>query len=454
MPVNAIHQIPQVVISNTLETNATFLNRASDVAERDRLFRLFRVAGERTLLWGRDRKLVFTDLPVDSAHLEYVRSTLGYTETESIAPTEPSASLCRDIVREPALFQRLVDYAGEACSVEILPFATTPPLLELVAVLQQHGITVHLPESPAPAALWLKDYAQTKAGFRSLVSQWLGAAVLPSGGTVGNVAAAAAIAHSLCQRQQACIIKPNLGCLGIGHVVLHPQEVSSPAAILDTLHHNPFFLDDLLVVEEWIPSRQHISPAVELFVPPLGTGEPQLTHLCNQLLQDGTHYIGELVSREWLLTDWGKALAEYGLEIARRMQGLGYCGRFDLDAIVGDSGRVALLEMNTRRTGGTHVHEVATFLRGNRYLEDVVLLSQTSASSGYISEANELLAVLADLLYPAPASTPAQPSGVVLTHTGALPMHRFGYLILAPTTAAALELQHTVQTRLQTRLKV
>ncbi len=68
-----------------------------------------------------------------------------------------------------------------------------------------------------------------------------------------------------------------------------------------------------------------------------------------------------MVSRRW---------RDSGMIFARRLQQMGYVGHFDLDTVVDDAGRVYLLEINPRRTGGTHVHEFAEHVFGADYLDN------------------------------------------------------------------------------------
>ena len=63
------------------------------------------------------------------------------------------------------------------------------------------------------------------------------------------------------------------------------------------------------------------------------------------------------------------------------LQRLGYAGHFDLDAIVGNDGRLYLVEINSRRTGGTYVHEFLTTKYGKGYHTSVAVLSQNKIST-------------------------------------------------------------------------
>lgn len=428
--------VPLVIISNTFEAYATFLNRA-DERMRQALLNSIQVASERALLWKGDRKLVFTSAPV--AHLDYL-SRLGYGETRCAAPAAPTDCLSLDILREPALLQQIVDYAGPERQVQLIPYATTAEFLGLAEALRTgYGLQVVLPESPAPEPLWLRDYVETKAGFRSLVGRLLppGTAHLTEGYTARTVEEAAAIAYWFCVRQQPCIVKSNTGFLGIGHSVLNPQQFNSLSQVLDKLRHNPFLQNDLIIIEEWIPSSQHLSPSIEFMVPPVEQGKPMQSPICIQLFGSMGSYTGELISRELRQQPWYETLVSSGMQIACGLQQLGYIGHFDIDSIVSDAGTLHLLEINARRTGGTHVHELATFLLGPNYLNRWVLLSQTSAESGPFTDLNALLEAIADLLFP----MNDQHQGIILTHSAALPQRRFGYVVVATTTAAALALQ-------------
>ncbi len=426
--------MPSVAIYNNVETFYGFLRRAEDAAVlQTRMYR-----GDRALFWLGDPKLVIVTAPVP--HAAYVREQLGYPGTECVAPAEPSPALSFDILRDPALMQRLVDYAGPGRALQLIPYATTRQFMLLADTLQnEHGLTIHLPESPARDALWLRDYADTKAGFRTLAARWLANSmeVLPYGVVCRSVEQAAEAAYWANRQGRATLVKADGGESGLGHTLLPAQPPLAAADLLRQLQANPFLRDDLIIVEDFIGSAAHLSPSLELFVPALGQGEPRITYLSQQLFRSFGNFTGVLLSRELLDAPWYPALAESGLTIARQLQTLGYVGLFDLDAIVDDVGRVWLLEINTRRTGGTFVHEFAAHTFGPDYLAHVALLCNAKLPSGRITRLDDLLAVIDDLLYP----MGARRRGVVVAVASALAAHEFGCIIVADTTTEALALQ-------------
>lgn len=437
--------MPVVAICNISEPFFEFLNRAEDARLRERLIRGEQYRGDRALLWLGNPKLVFVTFPIP--HAEHLCQRLGYQSTTYMAPATPSPWLSLDILRESPLITRLVEYAGAERTVQLIPYATTPQFLQLVEALRtEYGLNVLLTESPSPECLWLRDYIDTKAGFHVLASRWLpnSTELLPQGIVCQDLQQAALVAHWFCANGLTCIAKADNGENGIGNYIIHPDDFSSPEDILRQLQINPFLRDDLIVVEEFIHSSTLLSPSLELFVPPLGVGKPEITYLSNQIFLDHGDFCGVLVSHELLNTEWYPPLAESGLLIATKLQEMGYVGHFDLDAVVDDEERVFLLEINSRRTGGTHVHEFARLFFGLNYLDDVVLLSHDAMKGEAVTHFDELLEVIGDLLYPMQQGR----RGVIVTVTSALAIGEFGCIIVASSTEEAFALQQALIERI------
>ena len=195
LPLNK--SVPLVVVCNISEAFIDFLNHAQTDEERARLIRGEQIRGDRSLLWLGDPKLVFVTFPIP--HAAHFCECFGYTGTQYAAPIEPSPHLSLDILREPALIEQTVAYAGPDRAIQLIPYATTPQFWQLVQTLREaHGLTVLLPESPAPESMWLRDYIDTKAGFHILAARWLSNSdrLLPEGVVCQNLAGAAAPASS------------------------------------------------------------------------------------------------------------------------------------------------------------------------------------------------------------------------------------------------------------------
>ena len=445
MPVHNL--IPTVVISNFAEAHIDFLGRSNDLSERDDLINSEDYHGDRVILWAGDPKLVIANYPI--AHASFNNDRLGFSGTLHTAPQNPSHYLCLDILREEHLLQSIIQYAGAERVVQIIPYATTKEFLQLVDVLRsEHKLQVLLPESPESEYFWLRDYIDTKAGFRTLASFWLSDAnrFLPFGMICETLRQAAVIAHWFSGRGESCVIKTDTGESGIGTMIVSPEMKLSVEEIFSQLQNTPFYSSELIVVEKFVPSEKRISPSIEVKVPRLGTGDPQITYVSTQLFLKFGDFCGIQIDREIYKEPWCADLERCALELARNLQGMGYVGHFDMDCIVSDDNEVFLLEINARRTGGTHVHEFAKHVFGEDYIDKVSLLSFEAANSGSITEAAELLEAIGGFLYPMPGN---EPMGMVVTITKPLFKNRFGYIIVAPDAERVLEIRAQVEARIK-----
>lgn len=423
--------LPLVAVCNISETFHRFLSREADPLQQTQLILGEQYRGDRALVWLGASKLAIVSFPVD--HGEWLSQHFDYDDTRWIVPQKPSPWLCRDILDDPALLDKIVEYAGPDQTVQLVPYATTVEFCQLVEMLRaEYGLAVLTPESPDENALWLRDYLDTKSGFRTLVSRWLPDAdrLLPEGYICQTWETAADVASWFCSRGRSCVLKADIGENGFGNII-HTQADLTCSQIVEVIENNPLLHGDSITVEEYIPSSRSLSPSLEMFVPPSGSGDPYVTYLSRQLMVGFGDFYGVLVSKDLYDTPWKAPLFSAGRQIACEMQRLGYVGHFDLDAIVDDSDRVFLAEINTRRTGGTHVHEFGWHVFGPDYLDRVVLLSNDAISTGRLDQFDDLIETAADLLYP----INGQERGVVITGTSALQAGEFGAIIVGQSTA-------------------
>ena len=439
---STLHPMPTVIVANFAESHADFLLRAGDPRVGWRHVRGEQQNGDRTILWHGDAKLVVTSFPVPHAADTYRR--FGYQNTRQINPTQPTDSLSLDILREQPVLDALIAWAGPERRIQLIPYATTWALLQLADILRsRHGIDVLLPESPDAEALWVRDYVDTKSGFHQVAAWALPTAqrLLPAAVVARNRSQAAVMIRWALMSGTPVIAKPDTGENGIGAMVFRVGESSALDVIAGALERNPYFGDEPIVVERFIHSAPLDSPSLEIFVPRSGT--PAVTYLCRQLFQGYGDFCGVLVDKSQLESRWGQEMIEAGLLLASYLQAMGYAGHFDLDGLIDQDGQIHLLELNARRTGGTHVHDFARFHFGIDYVNSISLLSNDAMAAGTLRTPTALFAALDDLLYrPGGARR-----GVIITVTSSLPDGEFGCIVIGQDEAELLALLNQVRER-------
>ncbi len=431
--------VPVVAIYNNLETFYPFLSRLGDRSILET--RKFR--GDRALFWLGREKLVFCSSVIPDA--DAICQRYGYSGTHAAAPEKATLQLSLDIAREPQLVEQILRFAGPGKHIQLVPYASTRELYFLADYLSsQYGLTVDLPESPTEPDFWVRDFIDTKHGFRQLASGWIDEKVsLPQGFAVQDLGAASAIIAWFHRRGMDCVVKPDRGESGLGiqffdHRLPHPD-------LLAELQSNDFIDGEFIIVEEYVWPKAGLSPSLEFFVPAPGCGEPRVTYLSNQHFGSLARFSGVIISRDYQAAPWYPGLVENGLRIAAQLQKMGYTGHFDLDSVIDEQDHVYLLEINSRRTGGTHTHEFGRFTFGEHYLDDVALFSTNRVDSHGITTLDTLLETLAPVLFP----IQSEQRGVVVTVTSTLKSGDFGCLVVGKDIADAMAIKDQMEMLLQ-----
>jgi hypothetical protein len=431
--------VPTVAIYNNLETFFRFLQRASD----HKILEARTYHGDRGIFWLGPHKLLITTKRIPDA--EYICNRWGYSETSIYTPRETTYQLSLDVLNDSDLLQKIVQYAGPQKSLQLIPYAATPEFYTLVKYLQDRlGLEVTLAESPFQSNLWIRDYIDTKTGFRSLIPEWIREGeIIPPGFICRDINESAYAVDWFSRQGLGSVVKADRGESGLGHLIFQGSEISLDDILLK-LHADPFLNTDLIVVDQFIQSEKQLSPSLELFVPANGQ-PPSITYISSQLFSVFGQFAGVLISRELTQASWYPRLAKYGLHIAQKLQKMGYVGHFDIDTIVDDHGHIYLLEINTRRTGGTYVHEFAVLTFGKDYLNKVSLLCNNAVKCNSINKLENLVESLDDLLFP----ISGEDRGIVITVTSSLLVSEFGCILVAPNEQELLRLKQEMLSHLQ-----
>ena len=123
---------------------------------------------------------------------------------------------------------------------------------------------------------------------------------------------------------------------------------------------------------------------------------------------------------------------------------MGYVGTFDVDFIIGENDQSYALESNARRTGGTHIWELANYLLKKKLNEYLIFSNDAFSIKKPVESYSQLKVLLKDLFW----GEFAPKEGLIVTGTSMLKFNKFGYLILTKSENTLRKINGLINKRL------
>ena len=176
------------------------------------------------------------------------------------------------------------------------------------------------------------------------------------------------------QKRKSFVIKLNRGTQGIGIAFFKSSQLPHTekafqeevkAKLNDKLWDQP-----AIVVEEMIAQDLSVlngSPSVEFFINSEGQVAP--TYGGEQIFaEDRKTFSGFYIHPEATYHPYIQTAFRAGVQFGEELADIGYHGYFDIDLVCGKDNQLYAVESNLRRTGGTHIHDLAVSLLGKNYM--------------------------------------------------------------------------------------
>jgi hypothetical protein len=228
--------------------------------------------------------------------------------------------------------RKLVELARDARGMMIHPYMGIEDVWELAAKLSvDSDAPVHV-LAPPPPATWI---ANDKALFDELVSRVLGREALVDTRIARHVRGIEANLHALAGRHPRVGLKRTRCASAMGNVVFSSDEVrterDAAAAVKEFLSRTQWPEGEEVLAVAWLDTD--LSPSTQLWIPPIGRGEPRLDGVYEQILKgEEKVFVG---SRPSTLPDAvNQELGACALMVAAALQELGYVGRCSFDHLV------------------------------------------------------------------------------------------------------------------------
>lgn len=431
--------IETILLANTAEAFERLLNATSSMKEGMRRMHHELSLSQRAFFWGDDHKAVIIPSPIPQVLIDHNQQVCGYSEIATLSLETPKVNLSTAMNDSPSLMDYITQAAQQNPKLVISPYAATDSFAALSRILIQRGVKLAAKEIPQANSLWTVKYLDSKAGFRTEMQKM--GAVIPEGFIADSKDQALDIAEWLYAQEKAVAIKANHGESGWGLIITQNEgflnAVSLREKISRQMANDPVWDNTLIVVEEAIMADMNIaggSPSTEFYVDERGA---HTTYHCGQFLNAQGGFFGVELGKGVLSQRLVSDLQRIADGVGDRYHALGYRGYFDVDFIIGEGGNLYMAETNMRRTGGTHVYDLARHLFGEQWSKEAYLLSHDSFCYGSsMCSPETLLDRLKSLLYP----INGEGRGVVVTLMNPWdPI--MGYIAIAPDMMAGRRLQ-------------
>jgi len=280
-----------------------------------------------------DEDVYVTVTPAAGGYETYCRDTLHMGAPEHLVadPVGPPIAVARACT-EGRTHRRLAEIARDAGGMMIHPYMGIEDVWELAAMLSVDGrAPVHV-LSPPPPVTWI---ANDKALFDELVARVLGREALVETRISRDSEGIESDLRLLAQRHGRVGLKRTRCASAMGNAVFASRDVSSEHdannAVQEFLRRTEWPEGEDVLAVAWLDTD--LSPSTQIWIPPVGQGEPQLDGIYEQILKgEEKIFVG---SRPSTLPDAvNRELGATALMVAAALQELGYVGRCSFDHLV------------------------------------------------------------------------------------------------------------------------
>ena len=243
------------------------------------------------------------------------------------------------------------------------------------------------------------------------------------------------------------IIKPTDGNSGLGSLRFYTDDLNNPRIIRAQLEENTYLKNNKIMVEELLKVKAGDlqSPSLEIYVP-AEPEKPGMLYWSQQILSPEGNFLGVVMDHIDHQSSATRQAEEDALAIADFLQKQGYRGHFDTDYIIREDGRYIPIEINIRRTGGTHVYSAMKTLLGDD-AENLVIISREEFRTGAPQSWEIVREKLHDLFI-----TDEKKTGMLLINVNMLRVNTIGFIVIERTLERAFQLQDEIRMRLMSDL--
>ncbi len=271
--------------------------------------------------------------PISEGYEPYCREVLGLGAPGTVVaePTSEPTAVAKACASGTA-WKKLLQWAG-AGPVAIHPYMAIEDVWELAGRMRAERIDAFV-VGPTTEALWV---ANDKATLDEVVRELVGDDLVVRTAISRDPATIAENLRNLADHSEKVGLKRTRCASAMGNAVFRSEDVRSlpPDGVLglveEFLEATQWAGEEEVLAVQWVET--HISPSTQMWIPPVGVGDPLLEGIYEQLLLgDEKVFLGSRPAR--LGEAVHRRLGEASRIVAAAFQGMGYVGRCSFDFIV------------------------------------------------------------------------------------------------------------------------
>lgn len=423
-------------MSNVVEQRAE-VEGCANLADRD----LFSNVDEANLT-------IITPREIDPDFLQQIYHLVGKKKWNFLVPNKHSGQICLDIIQDRNILNQLVELANGAKKLVLTSYCVSPQFFQLITELKGYGIEVYTPEAPTEENAWCVNFFGSKSGIRQLAQKSTALEpdfIMPDGLICVQVLDASRIAAQKYIKEDGVVLKTNKGHSGAGVLIFHPGDLPSDyqncqKAILNILKQNEYWDNFPIIVESLV----NINPAVCGGLPNVEfkiqkSGRIDFLYYCGMRVLPNGIFFGVEINEDIINDRISARIIDTGFFIAEQYASHGYRGYFDVDMVAAKNGEIYVSESNVRRTGGTHVYQMADVLIGKDFFTDSYILSNNAyeLKAGVRPSFKQMLELMTPILF-----NKKTKEGLVIASASLLTQSTFAYVVFAKNKKKAMEIEN------------
>lgn len=396
-----------IIIANIAEAFEDALMRVKSQKERAKKVQIEHNLCDRTLLWEGDNKIVITPFAISPLLFEHNIKALGFKNCLNLFPKDVNINLSNAIIKDKSLMKKLMSVIEDNPGIRISPYAVTQSFIDLAECFKMENLDFIVEERPYKNSDWTVQFLDSKIGSRVEIDKIKDKNInTPKSVICRSKKEAVDVAEWFYKNNNSFVVKANFGEGGWGTLIIKKDDRKSwdevSTKIKGEFTNDSIWDDGLIIVEEYITAERGISsgcPSSELFLSEKG---PRITYLCDQVVTEAGNFLGVALGKDALDEKVKDKINKASILVGKRFWELGYRGFFDIDFVLSkEDGTPYIIETNMRRTGGTHIFDVARLIFGDKWEEKTFILSQDSFSYGekLLSE-KVILEKMKNILFP------------------------------------------------------